>query len=273
MTAFVHHFSFEFRAGVRNRSLLLLNYLFPIGFYLLAGTLMTSLNPSFKEYLIPAMVFFTILTSTLLGLPDPIVSARESGIFRSYKIHGIPELAILIIPALTTILHTIVVAVLIVLTAPLLFQAVLPANWLSFVLSFFLMAFASAGIGLLIGVVSPSSRATILLAQALFLPSMMIGGLMFPAHMLPDALRTVALLLPSTHAVNILGGWTPGGIYTFNPYASAAVLYAGGALAFIMALILFNWDKDNPTRHVRPVFALLAFAPYVIAAVLTFVGI
>lgn len=272
MTAFAHHFSFEFRAGVRNKSLLLLNYLFPIGFYLLAGALLTSLNPNFRESLIPSMVFFTILTSTLLGLPEPIVSAREAGIYRSYKIHGIPEGSILVIPALTTILHTAVVSALIVITAPLLFQAALPANWLGFILSFILMAFACAGIGLLIGVVSPSSRATVLLAQALFLPSMMIGGLMFPAQLLPDALRTIALLLPSTHAVNVLGGWTPGGIYTFNPYISAAVLYAGGALAFIMAFYLFNWDKDNPTRR-RPVFALLAFAPYVIAVVLAFAGI
>lgn len=273
MTAFANHFAFEFRAGVRNRSLLLLNYLFPIGFYLLAGSLLSSLNPNFRESLIPAMVFFTILTSTLLGLPEPIVSAREAGIFRSYKIHGILEFSILVIPALTTILHTIVVSLFIVVTAPLLFGAVLPANALCFILSFFLMAFACSGIGLLIGVISPNSRSTILLAQAIFLPSMMIGGLMFPAHMLPDALRKIALLLPSTHAVNILGGWTPSGIFTFNPYASAVVLYMGGALAFIMAFYLFTWDKDNPTRRVRPAFALLAFAPYLIAVVLMFIGI
>ena len=32
MNAFVNHFLFEFRTGIRNKTLLLMNYLFPPGF-------------------------------------------------------------------------------------------------------------------------------------------------------------------------------------------------------------------------------------------------
>ena len=32
MSAFVNHFSFEFRTGIRDKTLLLMNYLFPLGF-------------------------------------------------------------------------------------------------------------------------------------------------------------------------------------------------------------------------------------------------
>jgi len=162
--------------------------------------LLTGVNPTFRQTLIPAMIFFTILSSTLLGLPEPIVSSRESGIYRSYKIHGIPKLSILLIPVITTILHTTIVAVIILVSAPLLFDAVLPANGLSFALGYFLMSFASAGLGLLIGVVAPNGRATVLLGQAVFLPSMMIGGLMFAENLLPATLGKFALLLPSNYA-------------------------------------------------------------------------
>lgn len=267
MTAFTHHFSFEFRSGVRNKSLLLLNYLFPIGFYLMASALMTSLNPDFREGLIPAMVFFTILASTLLGLPDPIVTAREAGIYRSYKIHGIPKLSILVIPVLTTILHTLIVSLLIIVSAPFLFQAALPTDWLSFTLAYVLMAFACASLGLLIGVVAPSSRTTVMLAQAVFLPSMMIGGLMFPAHMLPEGLAKLALLLPSNHAINVLNSRvTNPDMLTFNPLGSALVLLAGGVLALGLALYLFNWDNQNKVRS-NFMLGLLAVTPYVLAAV------
>ena len=61
MTAFATHMNFEFRSGVRNKSLLLLNYLFPLGFYLMASALMTGLNPEFHKTLIPAMVLFLSL--------------------------------------------------------------------------------------------------------------------------------------------------------------------------------------------------------------------
>ena len=102
MNAFIHHFLFEFRTGIRNKNLLLLNYLFPLGFYLLMGFVMVEINPLFQENIIPAMVIFAVLSATMLGIPDPLVNARENGIFRSYKINGIPALSILIIPALTT---------------------------------------------------------------------------------------------------------------------------------------------------------------------------
>ena len=105
MKAFFHHFAFEFRAGVRNRQLLLMNYLFPLGFYLLMGFIMPAINPLFLGTLIPALVVFAVLASTFLGIPDPLVNARENGIFRSYKINGVPSISILSIPALTTALH------------------------------------------------------------------------------------------------------------------------------------------------------------------------
>ena len=102
MNAFTHHLSFEFRTGIRNRQLLLMNYLFPLGFYLMIGFVMPVINPPFLEGMVPAMVVFAILAATFLGLPDPIVNAREAGILRSYKINGVPSLSILAIPALTT---------------------------------------------------------------------------------------------------------------------------------------------------------------------------
>ena len=130
MNAFINHFSFEFRTGIRNRQLLLMNYLFPLGFYLMMGFVMPAINPPFLASLIPAMVVFAILAATFLGLPDPLVKAREDGIFRSYKINGIPAGSILTIPALTTLLHLVIVTVIITVTAPILFDAPLPVDYL-----------------------------------------------------------------------------------------------------------------------------------------------
>ena len=50
MRAYLYHFVYEFRTGVRDKSLMLFNYLFPILFLALAGTLMSGINPDFKGY-------------------------------------------------------------------------------------------------------------------------------------------------------------------------------------------------------------------------------
>jgi ABC-2 type transport system permease protein len=264
MNAFINHFAFEFHTGIRNKQLLLMNYLFPLGFYLLMGFIMPEINPLFQEDIIPAMVVFAILASTLLGIPDPLVNARESGIFRSYKINGIPSISILIMPALTTILHLAIVTTIITVSAPLLFDAPLPLDWLHYVLTFIALAFACAGISVLIGVVSPSSRMTVLWSQLVFVPSMMLGGLMLPYSMLPEVAGRIAQLLPATQAMNAFNGLAMGKMADFSPWGSVIVLFISGMLAFGMAVYLFSWDSRNTTRRRHLPMALLVLLPNII---------
>lgn len=262
MNAFIQHFTFEFRTGIRNKQLLLMNYLFPLGFYMMMGLIMIEINPLFREVIIPAMVVFGILAATLLGIPDPLVNARENGVFRSYKINGVPSISILIIPVLTTTLHLVIVAALITITAPLLFDAPLPVNWLNFVFILIAMALACAGVSVLIGVISPSSRMAILWSQLIFVPSMLLGGLMFPYSMLPEIAGKFAQLLPATHAMNAVNGLAMGKVADFSPWGSVIILLVSGVLAFGLAVYLFSWDSRNTKRRGHPLLALLALLPY-----------
>lgn len=267
MTAFSNHFAFDFRTGIRNRSLLLLNYLFPLAFYLMMGFVMAEINPGFREVLLPAMVIFAILTAAILGLPDPLVQARDAGIFRSYLINGVPKVNVLAIPALTTSLHLIIVTIIICVTAPLLFDAPTPVNWVNFVLVGLATLVACAGLGVLIGVISPNSRATILLSQLIFLPSMLLGGMMVPYSMLPRVAQMVAQLLPTTHAMNALKGLAMGQEAGFSPWGSVVLLLAGGVLAFGLAYVLFRWDNQHTRRRLPAAAALLALVPYAIGII------
>jgi len=263
MTAFINHFSFEFRTGIRDKQLLLVNYLLPLGFYLMMGTVMPQINPLFLDTLIPAMVVFAIMAATLLGVPDPLVKAREDGIFRSYKINGVPSSSILIIPFLTIMLHMVIVTVIITTTAPFLFNAPVPVNWLNYIVAFIAMAVACACISVLIGVISPSTRMTVLWSQLIFLPSMLLGGLMIPNSLLPEAVGKIARILPATLAMNAFNGLAMGMGADFNLWGSIIVLIVSGVVAFGMAIYLFSWDSRNSTRRGHPVMALLVLLPYV----------
>jgi ABC-2 type transport system permease protein len=256
MTAFTNHFTLEFRTGIRNRTLLLMNYLFPLGFYLMMGFVMPVINPLFLETMIPAMVVFAILAATLLGLPDPLVSAREAGIFRSYKINAVPANSILSIPALTTGLHLVIVTAIITLSAPLLFDAPTPVNWSGYILTFAVTAF-----------ISSSTRMTVLWSQLIFLPSMLLGGLMLPYSMLPEAIQKIAQLLPATQAMNAFNGLAMGKVADFSPWGSLIILFTSGILAFGLANYLFSWDSQNSTRRGHPLLALLVLLPYLLGMV------
>ncbi len=266
MNAFANHFRFEFRTGIRNVTLLALTYLIPLGLTVMMGFVLIDIDPAFGEMFIPLIVIIAILLATLMGLPEPLVKAREAGVFRNYKINGVPTLSLLSIPALTTIFHLVIVTLIFIVAAPPLFSASVPVDWLGFGVTFIATAFALAGLGVLIGVISASSQMTVLWAQAIFIPTMVV--MWIPTSALPDAVSRVAQILPPTHAVNAFRGLAMGLTPEFDGLGSLVILAAGGVLAFGLAIYLFSWDSHNETRRGHPALALLALLPYVIGVIL-----
>jgi ABC-2 type transport system permease protein len=180
MTAFFHHLAYDFKTGIRDRSKLLMYYLFPLVFFSLVGGLMASVNPGFKQTMIPAMVLFAIMCSALLSLPGLLVDAREAGVFRSYRINGVPAASIISIPVIGTAVHMAVVALIISLAGIRLFGGTAPAHVVGFAAAALLTYAAYSGIGVLIGVAAGNSTVSILVAQLIYIPSIILGGLMFP---------------------------------------------------------------------------------------------
>jgi ABC-2 type transport system permease protein len=133
-------------------------------------------------------------------------------------------------------------------------------------LVFVITAFTMASLGILIGVISANSRSTILFSQLIFLPSMILGGLMVPSSMLPPALYRVSLFLPTTYAMNAWRGLAFGLPPTLDPRWSLLILLASGIIAYGMAIYLFNWDSKNRRAGRNPLLGLLAMLPFVLGA-------
>lgn len=264
MNAFAAHFAFEFRAGVRNKMLLFLNYLFPLGLFLMLGFILTGLNPFFREVIIPGMVVVSVMAAYLLGTPEPLVAAREAGIFRSYKINGVPPAPILAIPSLATGFHTMTAAAVITASAPVLFDAPLPVSWWAFALTLLAFMVAMAGMAVLIGVVSSNSRVVILWSQLVFIPSMLLGGIMIPYGDLTPGVAKASQLLPATQAMNAFSELAMGDVGGFNPWVSITALLLSGAMGFGLALLLFSWDRHNTARRGHPALGFLVMVPYLL---------
>ena len=141
MNAFAFHFSYEFKTGLRNPSMLFMSYLFPLGVYALLALVMTAVNPLFKATMIPAMCIFAMLGGGLLAMGGPMVEARDAGVYRSFKINGVPAASIVIIPILSSMVHVLVVSLIITLTAGPLFGGVFPPNPAAFAALLVLGAF------------------------------------------------------------------------------------------------------------------------------------
>ena len=264
MSAFIQHFTFEFKTGLRNSTQLLMHYLFPLGFFALMGVVMTAINPLWADTMIPAIIVFGAMASILLALPATLVEARTAGIFRTYKINGVPAINILAVPALTDMLHVIVMAAIVALAAGPLFGGTAPQNWAGLALVTIVTAAALAGLAALVGVIAQNTGATVLWSQLVFLPSILLGGVMMPLSALPASILPIARLFPATNAMQAFDGLAYGRDTLLNPWLALGALAVSAVLSFALAVYLFNWDERNDTRRGHPALALLALAPYVV---------
>jgi ABC-2 type transport system permease protein len=268
MRAFLHHLAYDFKTGIRDKAKLLMYYLLPLVFFAFAGGLMTAVNPLFKGLMLPAMILFAVMSSSLLFLPSSLITARETGVFRSYRINGVPAGSILGVPVVSTAFHMTVVAVIIAIAGTGLFGGVAPTHLPGFILAGLLSYLAFAGIGTLIGVAAANDTASMLIAQCIYIPSILLGGLMMPASVLPSGFRRVALLLPASHAMRIFAGLGFPQDSASIPWMPIAILAASAVLSFGLAALLFQWDSRARQPSKKAFAAFIAVLPFAAAVVL-----
>lgn len=267
MKAIINHLNFEFKSVIRDKTLLLMNYLFPLVFYFMMAAIMPSVYPDFSKGMVPGMIVFTIIVSSLLGMPNPMVLNKEMGIYRSYKIYGVPLKSVFIIPVVTTMIHITIVSLIILVTAVVFFKAALPQNIFSFFGVYAVVLFAFTGLGALIAVCSPNGRLTVLLAQLVFLPSMMLGGVMMPSSVLSKGVQKAAMLLPTTYSTNALNAVYSGQQAIYSLQGSLVILALGGIVSYALAAYLFTWDSKT-ANSLRNLAGLAVLIPYVLGIIL-----
>jgi ABC-2 type transport system permease protein len=267
MKAIINHLNFEFKSVIRDKTLLLMNYLFPLVFYFMMAAIMPSVYADFSKSMVPGMIVFTIMISTLMGMPNPMVLNKEMGVYRSYKIYGVPLKSVFIIPVVSTMIHITIVSLIILGTATVFFKASLPHDFFSFFGVYLVVLFAFTGLGALIAVCSPNGRLTVLLAQLVFLPSMLLGGVMMPSSVLSTTVQKAALLLPTTYSTNTLNAVYSGQQAIYGLTGSLIILTLGGIISYGLAAYLFTWDSKT-SSSMRNLAGLAVLIPYILGIIL-----
>lgn len=260
MSAIAEHFRVELRSMLRHPAQLLLSYLFPLGFFLFMGAVMPRLNPGATATLVPAFSLFAILTGAILGLPTPLVELRRQGVARAFRVIGVPDGSTVGVPAAANAAHGLLAATAVTLIGATAFQADAPRHLLAYGLILLLAAFVFTGLGTLIGVVSNDARASVLWSQSLFLPSMLLGGLVMPVSALPEGLRRVSSVLPTTHLMRLHDALAFEGAPATALWVDVLALVATGALAYGLALRL-HATEERGASGLRGLWVFVALGP------------
>lgn len=198
MKAFMYGIVLQFRLDIRSKTMLVTCYLVPLIFFFFMSGIFISVDPSAKTTLIPSMSVFVITMSALIGLPPSLAEIYGGEVKKVYKANGVPAYLGIVTQFISSFLHTFIVCLIIFAVAPIAFGTQLPNNLLTYFCSLISLLFVTLAIGCVLGLLIKSQAKLTMIAMIIFLPSIMLSGIMFPATMLPEFLQYLAYVFPAT---------------------------------------------------------------------------
>lgn len=204
MNGFLYGVALQWKLDIRSKSLLVTCYVVPLIFFLLMGGIFTSIMPEMRSTLIPSMIVMCVSMGAFLGLPPSLVETYGSDVKKVYKTNGVPLYLGVVTMFLSAFVHLMISCAIILLLAPKLFEAALPVQLPFFFLALAIYIVVSLSIGSILGLVVKNQAKLTMIAQLVFLPSIMLSGIMFPIDLLPDFLKTIGHIFPASWGYRLM---------------------------------------------------------------------
>ncbi len=204
MNGFLYGAALQWKLDIRSKSMLVTCYIVPLIFFLLMGGIFTSVMPEMGSTLIQSMIVMSVSMGAFIGLPPSLIETYGSDIKKIYKANGVPICLGIVTMFLSAFVHLMISCVIILLLAPILFEATLPSRLPFFFFALAVYIIVSLSIGSVLGLTVKNQAKLTMIAQLLFLPSIMLSGIMFPIEFLPDFLKTIGLIFPASWGYRLM---------------------------------------------------------------------
>lgn len=158
----------------------------------------TSIDPAEYKTLIPTMTVFGVSMDAILGYPTPFVETFGSEIKKAYRVSGIPLWTVGVNNFISRFIHLFIMNLIIFFIGPIAFDAAVSENICVYFSNLALFIATCLSVATILGLVVKSVSKLTMILQLIFLSSIMLSGIMFPADMLPKALQGLGKELPAT---------------------------------------------------------------------------
>jgi ABC-2 type transport system permease protein len=242
MDAFLHQFRVSLNLHFRNRMALIYSYLFPTIFLIAFWVLYRYDRVPLARHM-GELLTVTALGGACFGLPTTMVSERERGVWRRYRLAPVRTGTLLA----STVAARYVLLVLAGLLQVALAMAIgmpLPNHPLGLWIAFSFVAFALLGLGLVIATLADNVPAVQALGQCIFLPMLIIGGVAVQLSSLPEWAQHVSAFFPGRYAVEAMQSAVTGHGLRVMGFSLLALLLIGLA-GFVAGIRLFRWDAEQ----------------------------
>ena len=208
MGAFLYGISLQWKLDIRSKTLLITCYIVPLLFFAVMGGIFTSVMPEARYTLIQSMTVFGVTMGALIGLPPSLVEIYSSDIKKVYKANGVPLYLGLVLTNISAYIHLFIMSIILYIAAPLAFNAEIPENPVLYFASLAIFIAVSLSIASIIGLAVKDQAKTSMVSIIIFLPSIMLSGIMFPIELLPKAFEIAGKIFPASWGYRVMADST-----------------------------------------------------------------
>ena len=204
MGAFLYGIYLQWKLDIRSKTLLITCYIVPLLFFAIMSGLFTFVMPEARYTLIQPMTVFGVTMGALIGLPPSLVEIYSSDIKKVYKANGVPLYLGLVLTNISAYIHLFIMSIILYIAAPLAFNAEIPENPMLYFASLAIFIAVSLSIASIIGLAVKDQAKTSMVSIIIFLPSIMLSGIMFPIELLPKAFEIVGKIFPASWGYRVM---------------------------------------------------------------------
>jgi ABC-2 type transport system permease protein len=252
------------RLALRNRAFFFFSFAMPLIFLFGAITFFgKGGSGNTVGYVLGAILTLTVMGS-FWGLSVQLVTFREQGILRRFRIAPVGAAAMLASSILSNYFLTLPIVVIEIVLCRYAFHSQSWGNLGAVLLLVTLGSAAFAAFGLIVASVTNTMQETQMINNLIWMGFLFLSGATVPLAVFPTWLQRCALFVPATYLATGLEAAATGLASWGQIVGDVAALALGLVVAFEVSRHLFRWEPESKVPRQAKLWVLVAFLPFLL---------
>ena len=255
------------RITLRNKAFLFFSLIMPMSIFFLYGSVFAKGKAEAVAYLMGPILSFTVM-GTFWGLSMQLVTWREQGILRRFRLAPISPSSMIASSILANYLLILPTVILELLLAKFIYHVTTFGNLFSVFVLVILGITSFGAMGLIVASVTNTMQETQIINQLLWFALIFLSGATVPLAVLPKMVQRVGLFLPATYFIYGLQRAILHGAQLQTLSIVVFSLAGWAFLAFFISSKLFRWEPEAKLPRNAKLWAVATILPFILLGIL-----
>jgi ABC-2 type transport system permease protein len=254
------------RLALRNRIFIFFSVMMPLIFLFLFLGVLSGGSAAAMPILLAQVLVITVM-GNFWGLSVQLVTFREQGILRRYRLAPVGPAAMLSSSIIANYVLTLPTILIEFAVAHFMFHMTMFGNIFGVFVLCSLGVISFASLGLIIASVMNTMQETQVINQLIWLAFLFLSGAVIPLAWLSKYVQDVALFLPPTYLVDATQRAMNQSVSLTSLVPHLISLIGTAVIAFTLSVKLFRWDATEKATRNAKLWALATIIPFILLGV------